>query len=98
MPNFFVGGMHPCTTDSNHLVTFADSDYAMDYTRRSTTGYTIMLNGGPVTWSSKLQKSTAQSTAEAEIIAATEAAQEAHLRLLPGRARHHLRHRNDDHL
>jgi hypothetical protein len=83
VPDFFVGGVHPCTTSSNHLVTFADSDYAMDYTRRSTSGYTIMLNGGPVTWSSKLQKSTAQSTAEAEIIAATEAAKEAlHLRLL----------------
>ena len=30
-----------------------------------------MLNGGPVTWASKLQKSCAQSTAEAEVIAAT---------------------------
>ena len=42
-----------------------------------------MLNGGPVTWSSRLQKSTAQSTAEAEIIAAADATKEAlHLSLM----------------
>ena len=42
-----------------------------------------MMNGGPITWSSKLQKSCAQSTAEAEVIAATEAVKEAlHLQLL----------------
>ena len=42
-----------------------------------------MLNGGPVTWASKLQKSCAQSTAEAEVIAATEAVKESlHLQLM----------------
>ena len=63
---------------------YADADYAMDITtRKSTSGGIIFLNGGPITWSSKLQKIIAQSTAEAEIIAATEITKEiVHLRLL----------------
>ena len=41
------------------------------------------MNGGPITWSSRLQKIVAQSTAEAEVMAATEIAKEViHLRLL----------------
>ena len=41
------------------------------------------MNGGPITWTSKLQKSCAQSTAEAEVIAASEAVKEAlHLQLM----------------
>ena len=49
----------------------------------STSGYVVMLNGGPVIWSSKLQKVTAQSTAESECIAATECVNEVvHIRLL----------------
>ena len=66
--------MHPSTTADNHLKVFCDADYAMDFTRRSTSGMIIMLNAGPIIWSSTLQKSTAQSTAEAEIIAAADAA------------------------
>ena len=81
--HMYEGGLHPCTAPHNHLDTFADADYAMDYTRRSTSGILIMLNGGPVTWSSRLKKSTAQSTAEAEIIAAADATKEAlHLSLM----------------
>ena len=41
------------------------------------------MNGGPISWSSRLQKVTAQSTAEAEIHAATELVKElVHLKLL----------------
>lgn len=63
---------------------FADADYAMDpHSRRSTSGGIVFLNGGPVTWSSKLQKIVALSTAEAEIIAATDITKEIiHLRLM----------------
>merc|ERR1712185_106449 len=82
-PEVYEGGMHPLTTPHNHIQVFADSDYAQDYTRRSTSGMVVMMNGGPITWSSKLQKSCAQSTAEAEVIAATEAVKEAlHLQLM----------------
>ena len=61
----------------NGLAAFADADYAASYTRRSTSGFALYLNGGPVAWGSKLQKVVATSTAEAEINAATEAVKEA---------------------
>ena len=63
---------------------YADADYAMDpHTRRSTSGGIVFMNGGPVVWSSKLQKIVALSTAEAEIIAATDITKEIiHIRLM----------------
>ena len=63
---------------------FVDADYAgCKVTRRSTSGMVIMMNGGPITWSSRLQKITAQSSAESEIYAVCEAVKEAiHIKLL----------------
>uniref|UniRef100_A0A3Q7GIY9 Reverse transcriptase Ty1/copia-type domain-containing protein n=1 Tax=Solanum lycopersicum TaxID=4081 RepID=A0A3Q7GIY9_SOLLC len=43
---------------------------------KPTTGYLFTLLGGAISWQSKLQKCVALSTAEAEYIAATEAAKE----------------------
>ena len=55
------------------LVGLVDSDWASDKDkRRSTTGFVFYLNGGPVNWKSRLQKCIAQSSAEAEYIAASE--------------------------
>jgi hypothetical protein len=67
-----------------HFCGFTDSDWAGDCdNRKSTTGYIFFMNGGPVCWKSKLQSCIAQSTAEAEYIAASQAAKEAKwLRLL----------------
>jgi hypothetical protein len=56
---------------------YVDSDFAGDMdTRKSTTGFVFMLNGGPVSWGSKKQQSVATSTVEAEYIAASHAIKE----------------------
>jgi hypothetical protein len=52
----------------NNLTAFADSDFAGDVnTRCSTSGWVLMMNGGPVAWRSHLQKSVSTSTTEAEL-------------------------------
>jgi len=52
-------------------------------TRKSTSGLIITMNGGPISWSSRLQKLCAQSSAEAEIYAVVDGVKEAlHIRLL----------------
>jgi len=68
---------------SFEFVTYADSDLGGDeHTLKSTTGYCIVINGGLVSWSSKLQSVVALSTAEAETNAAVEAVKTVmHLRL-----------------
>ena len=71
------------TGDSRIMGTYCDADLAGDEgTRKSTTGYCMLLSGGLICWSSKLQATVALSTAEAETIAATEAVKQVmHLRL-----------------
>ena len=49
------------------LVMFSDSDYASCRdTRRSVSGYALMLNGCAISWLSRKQQSVASSTIEAE--------------------------------
>jgi len=65
--------------DSNNtLFGYSDADYGGDLdTRRSTTGYVFKVAGGAVLWSSKLQKTVAVSTTEAEYMAAAASVKEA---------------------
>ena len=63
---------------------YSNSDWVGDKeSRKSTSGFIFMLNGGPVSWCSKRQPTVALSSTEAEYIALTLAAKEATwLRLL----------------
>jgi hypothetical protein len=61
------------------LVGYCDSDYANDPGidgRRSVSGYCFTLGSGIVSWSSKKQKTVADSTCAAEYMAASDAGQE----------------------
>jgi hypothetical protein len=56
-------------TDSadNTLLAYCDASLGDDLaTRRSTAGYVLMLNGGPIEWSSRTQPRVAGSSSEAE--------------------------------
>ena len=72
-PRMCEGATHPLDDGKNRLQVFADSDYATDQTRRSTMGSVVMMNGGPISWSSVLGKTVAMSTCEAEVNAAVTA-------------------------
>lgn len=55
-----------------------DADYTGDRDKaKSTTGWVFFMAGGQVSWSSKLQRTMAQSTSEAEHVALASAAREA---------------------
>jgi phosphopantetheinyl transferase (holo-ACP synthase) len=60
------------------LVGYCDSDLAGELPgRKSTSGYAFLLGGACIAWSSRLQSVVAQSTAEAEYMAAAMAVKEA---------------------
>jgi len=83
LPLIFEKGKHPLDDGSSPFQIFSDSDYAVDYTRRSTMGIVIMLHGGPIAWTSTLGKTVATSTCEAEVNAAAAAAKDAvHLKTM----------------
>ena len=60
-----------------NLSGFVDSDWGGDFTtRKSTTGYLFYYANAPVSWSSKIQKTVALSSCEAEYMALKEAIKE----------------------
>ena len=59
------------------LVRYTDTDGSMAEDRQAITGYSFLLNGSTVSWSSKCQEIIFLSTTESKYIAATSAAKEA---------------------
>ncbi|KAI3508923.1 hypothetical protein L1887_23945 [Cichorium endivia] len=52
---------------ATNLVAYSDSDWlGCPYSRRSRTGYLLLLGGAPVSWKSKKQSVVSRSSAEAE--------------------------------
>ena len=63
---------------SDDCVGYCDSDWAGDVEdRKSTSGYSFQLGGAAISWNSTKQSCVALSTAEAEYVALSHAAQEA---------------------
>ena len=57
---------------------YTDADWAGDIeSRRSTSGYVFMMNGGCISWKSQKQRTVALSSTEAEYMALSEATKEA---------------------
>ena len=65
---------------SINLLGYSDSDWGGDYSRKSTTGYTYLIGNNQfktaISWNSKLQKTIALSSCEAEYMALKEAIKE----------------------
>ncbi|XP_039304387.1 secreted RxLR effector protein 161-like [Solenopsis invicta] len=62
---------------SDELIGYCDSDYAGELKeRRSTSGYVFLIHGGPIAWSSSLQRITALSSSEAEYMSISDALKE----------------------
>ena len=71
-------GISYCKSVTNPCLGYSDADWAGDLTdRKSTSGYCFSICNGLVSWRSTKQTSVALSTAEAEYIALSGAAQEA---------------------
>lgn len=63
--------------EDKQLKAFSDADFASCVdTRKSVSGVLLMLNGGPIIWSSRKQGIVATSTTDAEYIAAHDASKE----------------------
>jgi hypothetical protein len=67
----------------NQLSCYTDADWNASYDSKSTTGWVCFLGSTPISWCSRLQKATSLSTAQAEYISLSSAAQEcAYLQML----------------
>ncbi|KAM1392939.1 hypothetical protein PS1_029222 [Malus domestica] len=68
-------GLTYSSTHTLDLFAFSDADWASDInTRRSTTGYVVLLGHNPVSWQSKKQVSVSRSSTEVEYKALANAA------------------------
>jgi len=62
---------------AHNMAGYVDADFAGDLNdRKSTTGWTFMFNGAPISWASKKQNHVARSTMESELVAGSFASAE----------------------
>jgi hypothetical protein len=72
-----VGDSRGCSEQQIDVCAFADADWANSKVdRKSISGWVAKLNGDPISWSSKKQRTVALSTCEAELYAEGEAIKE----------------------
>ena len=65
--------------NNDNLIGYTDSDWAgVNTGQKSIGGYIFMLAGSPISWQAKKQTCVATSSNEAEYMATSEAAKEAH--------------------
>ena len=77
VPQAYLEYSPPAAHLRNRLVAYVDSDHATDPDdRKSTSGYVIFCNSGPIAWASSKQKSTSSSSAESEFKAMHKVSQE----------------------
>ena len=69
-------GMGILYGSENNCMGYSDSDWGGSDERRSTSGYTFILNGGAVSWASRKQSVVALSSTEVEYMALTHAIKE----------------------
>ena len=73
-----LGLLYSKCAETDALVGYSDADWGSDCNdSKSTTGYLFQIGGTAVTWKSQKQSCVALSTAEAEYMALSKAAQEA---------------------
>lgn len=76
--SFSFGPSLDVITPDMMIKMYSDSDFASDTsTRKSVSGYILMIGGGPVCWQSRKQKSVSTSTTEAEYVALSETCKQA---------------------
>lgn len=64
-----ISFLAPNMTSNSRLYGYSDSDFAADLnSRRSTSGFVFLLNGGPISWKSKQQSLVTSSTHDAEYV------------------------------
>ena len=68
--------MHISRGAGSNLVAFCDADWNASYDSKSTIGWIVFLGATPISWCSRMQKSTALSTAQAEYVSLASVSQE----------------------
>lgn len=70
------GSIYECDDPPTSLTAYSDASYGTAYDGKSYTGWLVQYCGSAISWASTVQKCTAQSSMESELIAASEVSKE----------------------